>query len=75
MAYLFPVICSTSKNVAINHLGIFFCIISTDYATGFGGKYGVQKDHVDESAVGYDYRADLSKHESQKGTLFVFELK
>ena len=29
------------------------------------GKYGVQKDRMDKSAVGHDYQADLSKHESQ----------
>ena len=29
------------------------------------GKYGVQKDRMDKSAVGHDYQADLSKHVSQ----------
>jgi len=38
-----------------------------DYSTGFGGKYGVQTDRVDKSAVGYDYHEKLGKHESQKG--------
>eukprot|EP00800_Vazella_pourtalesii_P021072 TRINITY_DN767_c0_g1_i17.p1 TRINITY_DN767_c0_g1~~TRINITY_DN767_c0_g1_i17.p1 ORF type:complete len:134 (-),score=48.97 TRINITY_DN767_c0_g1_i17:81-482(-) len=36
-----------------------------DAAKGFGGKYGVQKDRMDKSAVGHDYQADLSKHVSQ----------
>ena len=29
------------------------------------GKYGVQKDRMDKSAVGHDYQAGLSAHESQ----------
>ncbi|GCB81197.1 hypothetical protein scyTo_0023131, partial [Scyliorhinus torazame] len=36
------------------------------YAKGFGGKYGVEKDKVDKSAVGYDYKAVSEKHDSQK---------
>ena len=46
-----------------------FQFVLLDYATGFGGKYGVQKDRVDQSAEGYEYHADLSKHESQKGMI------
>jgi len=42
-------------------------IIFSDYSTGFGGKYGVQKDRVDKSAVGYDHQEKAAKHESQKG--------
>ena len=38
-----------------------------DYSKGFGGKFGVQSDRVDKSAVGYDYQEKLEKHESQKG--------
>ena len=38
-----------------------------DYSTGFGGKYGVQTDRVDKSAVGYDHKEKLGQHESQKG--------
>lgn len=40
---------------------------STDYTSGFGGKFGVQTDRVDKAAVGWDYKAKLEKHESQKG--------
>lgn len=36
-----------------------------DYSDGFGGKFGVQKDRVDKSAVGFDYKSQLTKHESQ----------
>ena len=38
-----------------------------DYSTGFGGKYGVQKDRVDKAAVGWDHQEKMAKHESQKG--------
>lgn len=37
----------------------------TDYARGFGGKYGVQNVQ-DKSAVGYDDVNRLSQHDSQK---------
>lgn len=40
-----------------------------DYTTGFGGRYGVQADRVDQSAVGFDYQGKTEKHESQKGLL------
>ncbi|CAB3367713.1 Hypothetical predicted protein [Cloeon dipterum] len=35
-------------------------------AYGYGGKFGVQQDRMDKSAVGHDYTAPLNKHESQK---------
>lgn len=38
-----------------------------DYSRGFGGKYGVDKDKVDKSAVGFEYQGKTEKHESQKG--------
>lgn len=38
-----------------------------DYSAGFGGKFGVQKDRVDKSSVGWDYHEKVEKHESQKG--------
>uniref|UniRef100_A0A3B5KXT9 SH3 domain-containing protein n=1 Tax=Xiphophorus couchianus TaxID=32473 RepID=A0A3B5KXT9_9TELE len=34
--------------------------------TRFGGRYGVQADRVDQSAVGFDYQGKTEKHESQK---------
>lgn len=43
----------------------------TDYAKGFGGKFGVEMDKVDKSAVGFEYQAKTEKHESQKGWLCV----
>ena len=42
-------------------------IFAADYSKGFGGKYGVQKDRVDKSAVGWDHQEQLGKHESQIG--------
>ena len=39
----------------------------TDAAKGFGGKYGVQKDSQDKSAVDYTYQTRLQQHDSQKG--------
>lgn len=37
----------------------------TDYSHGFGGKFGVQDDRKDKSAVGWDYVETPQKHESQ----------
>ena len=28
-------------------------------------RYGLERDRMDQSAVGHDYQSDLSKHESQ----------
>lgn len=38
-----------------------------DYSKGFGGKYGVEKDKVDQAALGFDYKGETEKHQSQKG--------
>ena len=38
-----------------------------DYKTGFGGKFGVQSDRVDKSAVGWEHVEKVDKHNSQKG--------
>ena len=38
-----------------------------DAAKGFGGKYGVQKDRVDKSALGWDHLEKLGVHASQTG--------
>ena len=42
-----------------------------DYKTGFGGKFGVQSDRVDKSAVGWDHVEKVEKHVSQKGILLL----
>ncbi|NXJ05356.1 HCLS1 protein, partial [Odontophorus gujanensis] len=33
---------------------------------GFGGRYGVERDKVDKAAVGFDYKSQMEKHDSQK---------
>ena len=38
-----------------------------DYKDGFGGSFGVQKDRVDKSAVGWEHHEKVDKHESQTG--------
>lgn len=49
-------------------------LLFLDYKKGFGGKFGVQSDRKDKSAVGWEEREQLQQHESQKGTVasFVF---
>uniref|UniRef100_A0A8C9ER08 Cortactin n=1 Tax=Pavo cristatus TaxID=9049 RepID=A0A8C9ER08_PAVCR len=37
-----------------------------DSVKGFGGKFGVQTDRVDQSAVGFEYQGKTEKHASQK---------
>lgn len=41
-------------------------VSQTDLKKGFGGKFGVQTDRVDASAVGFDYHEKLAAHASQK---------
>lgn len=48
-----------------------FLLPSPDYSKGFGGKYGVDKEKVDKSAVGFEYQGKTEKHESQKGLYFI----
>ncbi len=47
------------------HYHLYFFL--PDYAAGFGGKYGVQSDRVDKSALGWEHVEKVEKHESQKG--------
>ncbi|KFQ88159.1 Src substrate protein p85, partial [Phoenicopterus ruber ruber] len=47
----------------------------SDYKSGFGGKFGVQTERQDPSAVGFDYKEKLAKHESQQGTVFTYYSK
>uniref|UniRef100_A0A8D0D8C9 Hematopoietic cell-specific Lyn substrate 1 n=1 Tax=Sander lucioperca TaxID=283035 RepID=A0A8D0D8C9_SANLU len=37
-----------------------------NYSKGFGGKFGVEKEKVDKAALGYDYKSETEKHQSQK---------
>jgi cortactin len=43
--------------------------LGSDYAKGFGGKYGIQMDRQDRSAVGWDHIEKTEKHASQKGNM------
>lgn len=36
-----------------------------DYSKGFGGKYGVENDKVDECAKGWDEKSSQELHQSQ----------
>uniref|UniRef100_A0A4W5R1C7 Hematopoietic cell-specific Lyn substrate 1 n=1 Tax=Hucho hucho TaxID=62062 RepID=A0A4W5R1C7_9TELE len=42
------------------------CFYLSDYSKGFGGKFGVEKEKVDKAALGYDYKGETEKHQSQK---------
>ena len=57
----------------------FILNFSADYSKGFGGKYGVQKDRQDQSALGFEHQEKLEKHASQKGNrssaIFFIRLK
>ena len=39
------------------------------YSRGFGGRSGVEADKRDKAALGYDYKGETEKHESQRGEL------
>ena len=57
------------KEVASEHLKVkenFTHASQVDAKKGFGGKFGVDKDRVDKSAVGWEYQEKLAKHASQK---------
>ena len=57
------------KKVEIEHKKFkeeFIHTSQTDSKKGFGGKFGVDSDRVDKSAVGWEYQEKLSKHGSQK---------
>jgi len=40
-----------------------------DYSSGFGGKFGVERDRQDKSAVGWDHHEKPQKHDSQSGKI------
>ena len=46
---------------------------SSDYKSGFGGKFGVA-EQKDKSALGWEHHEKVEKHESQKGELCTYEL-
>lgn len=53
-------------------LHLIFYKIFSDYAVGFGGKFGIQTDRQDKSAVGYDYAGEVPKHHSRVDPKKVF---
>ena len=40
-----------------------------DASHGFGGKFGVEEDRQDASALGFDHQEKLTQHASQKGAV------
>ena len=42
-----------------------------DYKVGFGGKFGLQQNSQDASAVGWEYQHQLAVHPSQRGCLLA----
>lgn len=61
-----PVWLLTRRQVQEELRPFSFCFF-TDYSKGFGGKYGVEREKVDKVALGYDYKGQTEKHQSQKG--------
>lgn len=64
-------ICNFSHLFASHLTALFCCSFSSDYSKGFGGKFGIEKEKVDKAALGYDYKAETEKHQSQKGEMTV----
>ena len=60
-------IITTEKLHRLNAVVFLFIII--DYSKGFGGKFGVQNDRQDSSALGWDHVETVEKHGSQRGKL------
>ena len=56
--------CETNDGLKLICLSV---CLSVDYVKGFGGKFGVQTDRQDKSALGWDHQEKLQQHESQKG--------
>lgn len=49
-----------------------FCsplFVVVDHSKGFGGKFGIQRDRQDSSALGWDHVEKVEKHGSQRGKL------
>lgn len=45
--------------------------VAEDYSVGFGGKFGVQRDRQDKSALGWDHQEEMQPHASQTGTAML----
>lgn len=51
---------------------VLFLNCFTDYTLGFGGKYGIQTDRQDKSAVGWQHIERVPKHQSQIGQSYEY---
>ena len=56
LSYIGTNFCSSVTLIKVAILTPYICYL---------GRFGVEKDRMDKSAVGHDYQADLSKHNSQ----------
>lgn len=56
------------------HIVFLFLNCFTDYALGFGGKYGIQNDRQDKSALGWQHIEKVPKHQSQIGQSHIPKL-
>lgn len=50
---------------------MFWIPVAEDYSVGFGGKFGVQRDRQDKSALGWDHQEEMQPHASQTGTAML----
>ena len=48
--------------------------MAEDYSVGFGGKFGVQRDRQDKSALGWDHQEEVQPHASQTGRAMLPEV-
>lgn len=48
--------------------------MTEDYSAGFGGKFGVQRDRQDKSALGWDHQEEVQPHASQTGIAMLPEV-
>ncbi|KAA8580277.1 hypothetical protein FQN60_005812 [Etheostoma spectabile] len=54
------------KNVAVEHEQGKQKDQTPKASYGYGGKFGVEKDRMDKTAMGFEYKGEVSQHASQK---------
>lgn len=54
------------SNMLSVDLLFIFSVLTLYFFLRYGGKFGVQSDRMDKSAVGHDYIGKTEKHVSQK---------
>lgn len=52
---------------------VIWISVAADYSVGFGGKFGIQRDRQDKSALGWDHQEDVQPHASQTGRAMLPE--